>query len=93
MRFEDFVDGLARKARHEKSPGAIDRNEVLSRIAAMDDDGGNASNFRAPPWLLALSGAAASVSLAMSMEWLTLMSEPLGLLLGFFELMPWEVMS
>lgn len=93
MRFEDFVDGLAAKARREKSPGAIDRNAVLSRISAMDDVDDNLPGFGAPPWLLAISGVAASVSLVVSLEWINIMSEPLGVLLGILELMPWEVMS
>ena len=89
MKLDDFLNSLAQRARQEHIPVASPRDAVLQRLHGFGGDAieeGRRTLF----WTVALTGAAACVSLVASFEAYSLLTDPLGLFIGLLGYLPLE---
>lgn len=87
MKFDDFMNTLAQSARKEQVAGSSPRDAVLRRlhgVGADTNEEGQKSLFLA----VAITGAAACISLVVSLEAYSILTDPLGLFIGILGYLP-----
>lgn len=90
MKFDDFLNTLAQKARHERFSGFSPRDIILQRIA--DSDTGTFEEDQwSLLWVFTVSGVAACLSVLVSFDAYTLLMDPLGLFIGILGNLPLEI--
>jgi hypothetical protein len=90
MKFDEFLDTLAYKARQELVPGHSPRDIVLQRISDVGMDELEEEQ-RSLFWAFAISGVAACLSVLVSLDAYELLTDPLGLFIGVLGYLPLEV--
>lgn len=90
MNFDDFMNALAQKAGKEQAFCTSPRNAVLRRL---DEIGAETSDDEQKPlfWTVVISGVAASLSVLISLDTYSLLTDPLGLFIGVLEYLPLEI--
>ena len=90
MKFDDFMNALAHKARQEQVAGLSPRNTVLHRIGESQTDV-TEEGQRPLFWIFIASGAAACLSVLASLDAYALLMDPLGLFISVLGYLPLEV--